>query len=111
MEGKLFRGNSPEGNTNERDREDEIISDLKTKKSEIIKKYITDNNVRALHKLTYEYPTDLEKKYPNARKYRLFHLLIGSTATSKECEYFDLPGEGSIEKYINELYEEAFSKK
>ncbi|MBI3634371.1 MAG: hypothetical protein HY228_02005 [Candidatus Yonathbacteria bacterium] len=47
----------------------------------------------------------LEDTYPDASKYRLYHLLIGSTipADAKETLIFDFEGEDSIEKFIESL--------
>lgn len=45
----------------------------------------------------------LQKKYPDCRDYRLFHLLIGSTPFDKGCYKFDFDGEDSVEKFIKSL--------
>ncbi len=44
----------------------------------------------------------LLEKYPDARKYKLLHLLIGSTP-SDDVTKFDFPGEDSIETFIRSL--------
>jgi len=49
-----------------------------------------------------EFVDNLKKKYSDYEKYRLYHLLIGSTPW-EDCPKFDFPGEDSIEKLINSL--------
>lgn len=45
----------------------------------------------------------LLKKYPDARYYRLFHVLSFSTVSNVEFEKFDYPGEDSVEIFILNL--------
>ena len=50
---------------------------------------------------------ELEKKYSDARKYYLFHIMIGSTFDRKNCSAgFDFPGDDSIVKHLDNLYRE-----
>lgn len=44
----------------------------------------------------------LEARHPDARNYRLFHLLIDSTPSPGTITHFDFPGDDSIEKFIRE---------
>jgi hypothetical protein len=46
-----------------------------------------------------EFAQKLRKRYPHFEKYRLYHLLAGSSAF-KNCIEFDFPDEDSIEKFI-----------
>lgn len=54
-----------------------------------------------------EISAGLLERYPDARKScYLFHVLIGSSTTRKQHSIFDFPGEDSIAKQINDLYEQ-----
>lgn len=53
-------------------------------------------------KKIHEFGRELDKKYKNARDYRLYHLLIGGSVC-KEYPYYDFEGEDSIEKFIKSL--------
>jgi len=46
---------------------------------------------------------DLEKKYPDARNYRIFHEFIGSSENIPTQIREDFPGEDSIELFIDNL--------
>ena len=55
----------------------------------------------------YDLANQLQMKYPDARKYYLFHIIIGSTPERKNCSAgFDFPGEDSIVKHLDDLYRE-----
>ncbi|MEI6597266.1 MAG: hypothetical protein WCL13_03630 [bacterium] len=48
---------------------------------------------------------ELEKKYPDARKYYLFHTMINSGMKRQDCSAgFDFSGDDSIAKLIDDLY-------
>lgn len=53
-------------------------------------------------KKIHEFGRELDKKYKNARDYRLYHLLICSSPY-KKCAYYDFEGEDSVEKFIKSL--------
>lgn len=44
----------------------------------------------------------LEARHPDARHYRLFHLLIDSAPSPETITHFDFPGVDSVEKFIRE---------
>jgi hypothetical protein len=70
--------------------------------------YNLDRNIMAeIYDRIGDLADELEKKYPNARKYYLFHIMIGSTFDRKDCSSgFDFPGDDSIAKLIDNLYRE-----
>lgn len=49
----------------------------------------------------------LEAKYPNARKYLILHVLVGSSVKVSEADmiYDDFPGDDSIREFLKELEE------
>ncbi len=60
--------------------------------------------------VVYKIATDLEKKYPEPKKYYLFHMLIFSTPEAGECEHFDFPGEDSVLKTLERKLAEISKK-
>ncbi|MFA5360102.1 MAG: hypothetical protein WC349_04065 [Patescibacteria group bacterium] len=63
--------------------------------------------VKEIYNRVTNFSRGLEQKYPNAREYYLFHTIIGSSMDREHCKAgFDFPGEDSIVKYVDELYEE-----
>ncbi len=50
-----------------------------------------------------KYAKDLEEKYPDARKHRIFHVLIGSSENCSDMIKEDFPGEDSVESFIDNL--------
>ena len=55
---------------------------------------------------------DLRKEYGRDKvvNYILYHILVGSTYDEKDCEFFDFPGENSIEKFVEDLEKEQGGK-
>lgn len=51
----------------------------------------------------------LEDKYPDAEEYRLYHVLAGSSPRG-DCPKFDFPGDDSIVKTVEDLYNEYKGK-
>lgn len=51
-----------------------------------------------------EFAKILRKKYPHFERFRLFHLLAGSSAY-ENCDEFDFPGD-LVKNFINEHYHE-----
>lgn len=50
-----------------------------------------------------DFANQLLAKYPDAREYRMFHVLISSTPRKNEVfQKFDFPGEDSIAKFLEE---------
>lgn len=76
---------------------EEKIKELKEKWDAAHEKDALD----AYNKCT-NFAQELLKKYPDARDYRLFHILIGSSV-DREMEKFDFPGDDSVEQFINSL--------
>ena len=56
------------------------------------------------NKVMFDFATKLEKRRPDARKYRAFHQLIGSTP-SPDALHGDFEGEDSIEAFLKLLSE------
>jgi lysyl-tRNA synthetase class I len=52
----------------------------------------------------------LRKKYPDAEKYYLYHLVAGSTPSPEKSLYFDFPGEDSIYEILRKLLKNLLSK-
>ncbi|OGF23650.1 hypothetical protein A3H09_00385 [Candidatus Falkowbacteria bacterium RIFCSPLOWO2_12_FULL_45_13] len=52
----------------------------------------------------------LEEEYPDARRCYLFHVLSGSTIERQICSSFDFPGEDSLVKMTEDLYQEYQKK-
>lgn len=49
----------------------------------------------------------LREKNPEFRKYYLFHIIAGSTVSNNQAiDFFDFDGELSIEKFINQEYQD-----
>lgn len=63
----------------------------------ILKASKSDEAIRTL----LNFAISLDKKYPDARKYCLFHVISGSTMV--ETSKFDFEGEDSIEKFLKSL--------
>ena len=80
-----------------------LIPELNQEQIQIVKKVREIMNKmaqkRGIKKAYYSWSkmaVNLEKKYPDARKRYLFHVLIGSSIKFDECKHFDFPGEDSI---------------
>ncbi len=82
-------------------KEERLLRELDAKKREPLltpvahTKRLFDMNARAL---------ELQRRHPDARQCRLFHLLMGSTFPTG-ITYFDFPGDDSVEKFIREYKE------
>jgi hypothetical protein len=102
--------NNPEQNNNEFEKaeflekyplpegqEDKLETAIELKK--IYDKLIDEDEGYGVFENFQNQGSSLEKKYgSNARKYYLFHMLVGSTGM--ETSKFDFAGEDSIEKFL-----------
>jgi len=50
-----------------------------------------------------KYSDEIKKKYPNWKKYQLFHILVGSTFRENESPFLDFPSPDSVEEFIETL--------
>lgn len=59
------------------------------------------------------FANNLKEKYPDTYdKYRLYHLLIGSTPIKEKLLFFDFPGEeDSVRKFINESFKNLLKQR
>jgi hypothetical protein len=86
-------------------REEVIVKEVKEKINFL---YSLDMEVREkIYDRICDLADELEKKYPDARKYYLFHAMIGSGIDRHICSSgFDFPGDDSVVKLIDNLYRE-----
>jgi len=61
--------------------------------------------IKEIYSRIFEFSKYLEEKYPDCKKYRLFHVLIGSSIP-KECDKSDFEGDDSILSFLDSLIEE-----
>ena len=76
---------------------------------EYIQKLGTQDFIKKYNDIIKSFADELIKKYSREEliNYRAYHILIGSTPNpEKKPEFFDLPGEDSIEKYLDEKIKE-----
>ena len=71
---------------------------LKKKFTEIVAEDLDGSKIPK----AWKFGKKLLQKYPDARDYKVYHILIGSTVESKYKDT-DFPGEDSIVKFINSL--------
>lgn len=57
-----------------------------------------------IHNEILQFAQRIEEKYSDCRKYRLFHILIGSTVPSN-CDKTDFEGEDSVNSFLDSLIE------
>ena len=50
-----------------------------------------------------KYSDKIKEKYPDWKKYQLFHVLIGSTFREDESPFLDFPSPDSVEEFIETL--------
>lgn len=74
-----------------------LVKELKDKMLVVSKR----GNILETYDKISEFGEKLLEKYPDARSYLLFHLLIGSTPPY-DLSLFDFPGDDSVEKFIKE---------
>ena len=92
----------PDGHSNEKSKIDEVF--LKNLQDVLSQAYRKSESRIALYKSVSEFALGLEKKYPDARSRRLWHLLIGSTPKPEdENNVKDYPGDDSIIRFIERL--------
>jgi hypothetical protein len=63
------------------------------------------DRIKEIYLRIFEFSKYLEGKYPECKKYRLFHVLIGSSIP-KECDKSDFEGNDSILSFLDSLIEE-----
>lgn len=80
--------------------DEEKIAEIKTKLDAAFDK---DEDIANIFQKTSNFARELQKKYPDFRNYRLYHLLILSSVGEGDCDKFDFPGDDSVEKFIDEL--------
>jgi hypothetical protein len=64
---------------------------------------LPDNEFDEKEGIKSAYQSHLEQKYPNVRRYRIFHELIGSSEDDPDMIREDFPGEDSVELFIDSL--------
>jgi hypothetical protein len=79
------------------------------------KKALSDKDLFGFHEESTEHARMVEKSYKeqnkNARQFKTFHMLIGSTTDDAYSPYYDFPEpEYSIEKFIEKKEKEYESK-
>lgn len=92
-----------ENNENEFERRLAIISSLREKRA----RYLDKVGVREFRRWVDENIERIQTIYPDPvelEKYSLWHVFQGG-GDQEDCEFFDLPGEASIQKIIEELPE------
>ena len=107
----------------------ETINELLAKRKFIYSRFEKNENITSFHEKSIEpFIQSIQKAYgtrdkegklieniPNSiteqeyTKYRLWHILIDGTDIP-EAEYFDFPGEHSIQNFIEKAYEEKIKK-
>lgn len=85
--------------------DDQKFSELREKWNKV---YASERKIEYNQK-TIEFVEKLAGKYKDSvNNYRLFDLLLWNTKLDADYAEFDLPGEYSIENFINQCYEELF---
>ncbi|GIW65588.1 MAG: hypothetical protein KatS3mg094_107 [Candidatus Parcubacteria bacterium] len=95
----------------ERNDNNKEINERIRKKIEIIfnKHILQSKNFREeYHRIITQFCKKLEEKYGQDEllKYSAYHILIGSTPIEEQIKDIDLPGEDSIEQYLDKTIEE-----
>lgn len=74
------------------------------KEVELQKNFIMNQNKAEAKKVIDEFMETIKKSYSDYDKYRLFHVLEG-TPINENCTEFDFPGEDSVTKFINKIFD------
>jgi hypothetical protein len=69
-------------------------------------KLYSSKNVLLNHKKITDFCLELQKRYPNHLEYLAYHIAVGSTPEEGGINFFDFPGEDSIENFLDKLLEE-----
>lgn len=77
-----------------------IMKDFLARKDALLVNASEDEQMEKFIKMN-DFGSYLDKKYPNARDYELWHVLVGSGISPRKN--FDFPGEDSVEKFLNDL--------
>jgi len=83
------------------------VKDLKEKV-----RFIFKNDAVAYYKKAHQFGRKLMEKYPDCFDYLYYHILGGSTPPQgMGFKKFDFPDNDSVEKFIDDLYEEYSERK
>ena len=94
-----------EGNNNNK----EIVERIREKLTIVVNYILQSKNFKEeYNRIITQFCRKIQEKYGQDEllKYTAYHILIGSTPIEEQIENIDLPGEDSIEQYLDKTIEE-----